>query len=157
MTRRRFWVGAVAVALLVAIASLGTGRTTAAEAGKGKGKGAANATTDTTILFAADGMTPHKVERYAKQGAMPTIKQLMNKGVVGENGLLPAFPPNTGVGWYTLATGTWSSEHGSLNNTFHRPLETGFGDSTSFATPGILRADTLQQATERQGKTVVSM
>ena len=29
------------------------------------------------------------------------------QGVKGQNGLLQGFPPNTGVGWYTLSTGTW--------------------------------------------------
>ncbi len=33
---------------------------------------------------------------------------------------MQAFPPNTGVGWHTMATGTWPGEHGSTNNTFHR-------------------------------------
>ena len=49
---------------------------------------------------------------------MPTFRELMREGVTGDNGLLPGFPPNTGVGWHTLATGTWPSEHGSTNNTY---------------------------------------
>ena len=55
---------------------------------------------------------------------MPTMAELMADGVKGQNGLLQGFPPNTGVGWYTLATGTWPGEHGSTNNTFHRTGET---------------------------------
>ena len=35
-------------------------------------------------------------------------------------GCVQAFPPNTGVGWYTMATGTYPSEHGSTNNTYFR-------------------------------------
>ena len=35
------------------------------------------------------------------------------------NGLLTQAPPNTGAGWYTLATGAWPGVHGSTNNTFH--------------------------------------
>ena len=34
---------------------------------------------------------------------MPTYAQLMADGVRGDNGLTQAFPPNTGVGWYSLA------------------------------------------------------
>jgi 2',3'-cyclic-nucleotide 2'-phosphodiesterase (5'-nucleotidase family)/predicted AlkP superfamily phosphohydrolase/phosphomutase len=112
---------------------------------------------DKVIFFAADGMRPDLVERYADAGAMPTFKELMRKGVRGQNGLLQGFPPNTGVGWYTLATGTWPGEHGSTNNTFHRVGEGNFNNRTSFATTGILQADTIQQAAERAGKTVVSV
>src|ERR1043166_9923344 len=88
--------------------------------------GAATATTaakpsaSRVLLFASDGMRPDLMQTYAAQGAMPTYAQLMSQGVVGANGLEQAFPPNTGVGWYTLMTGTWPSEHGSTNNTFHR-------------------------------------
>jgi 2',3'-cyclic-nucleotide 2'-phosphodiesterase (5'-nucleotidase family)/predicted AlkP superfamily phosphohydrolase/phosphomutase len=148
---RRLYAPLAAAALLVAVAIATTGSATAAQSGK-------QATSENpVVLFAADGMTPHRVARYARLGLMPTMKQLMNTGVVGENGLQQAFPPNTGVGWFTLATGTWPGEHGSMNNTFHRPLETRFTDSTSFAATGILKADTLQQAAERQGKTLVSV
>jgi 2',3'-cyclic-nucleotide 2'-phosphodiesterase (5'-nucleotidase family)/predicted AlkP superfamily phosphohydrolase/phosphomutase len=109
------------------------------------------------VYFAADGMRPDLVDRYSKEGAMPTMKQLMAQGLKGDNGLLQGFPPNTGVGWYTLSTGTWPGEHGSTNNTFHRTGEGNFNNSTSFATPGILQADHIAQAAERSGKTVVSM
>src|SRR5690348_15394856 len=66
-----------------------------------------------TLLFSSDGMRPDLMQRYAAQGAMPTYARLMRDGVIGENGMEQAFPPNTGVGWYTMATGTWPSEHGS--------------------------------------------
>ncbi|MEK7328119.1 MAG: alkaline phosphatase family protein, partial [Chloroflexota bacterium] len=114
-------------------------------------------TADKMIFFASDGMRPDLMERYADEGIMPTYADLLKKGVRGDNGLLQGFPPNTGVGWYTLATGTWPGEHGSTNNTFHRTGESNFNTSTSFALTGILQADTLQQAAERAGKTVVSV
>jgi 2',3'-cyclic-nucleotide 2'-phosphodiesterase (5'-nucleotidase family)/predicted AlkP superfamily phosphohydrolase/phosphomutase len=109
------------------------------------------------VLFASDGMRPDLVEKYAATGAMPELNALLAAGVKGQNGLLQAFPPNTGVGWYTLATGTWPSEHGSTNNTFHRTGESNFNNRTSFATTGILQADTIQQAAERAGRTTVSV
>jgi 2',3'-cyclic-nucleotide 2'-phosphodiesterase (5'-nucleotidase family) len=111
---------------------------------------------DKVIMFAADGMRPDLVDRYAAAGAMPTMASLMRDGVKGQNGLLPGFPPNTGVGWYTLATGTWPSEHGSTNNTFHRTGETNFNNRTSLGA-SILQADTLHQAAERAGKKVASV
>ena len=72
------------------------------------------------VMFASDGMRPDLMEKYAKDGAMPTYKELMKDGITGDNGMTPAFPPNTGVGWYTMATGTYPSEHGSTNNTYFR-------------------------------------
>jgi hypothetical protein len=81
----------------------------------------------------------------------------MTTGLKGQNGLVQAFPPNTGVGWHTLATGTWPGEHGSMNNTYHRVGEGNFNNRTSFATTGALQADHIAQAAERAGKTVVSV
>jgi 2',3'-cyclic-nucleotide 2'-phosphodiesterase (5'-nucleotidase family) len=117
---------------------------------------AGSARTKKAILFAADGMRPDLVERYADKRIMPTFRELLKDGVSGDNGLLQGFPPNTGVGWHTLATGTWPGEHGSTNNTFHR-TGAAFDTTTSFATTGILQADTLLQSAERAGKTVVAM
>jgi 2',3'-cyclic-nucleotide 2'-phosphodiesterase (5'-nucleotidase family)/predicted AlkP superfamily phosphohydrolase/phosphomutase len=109
------------------------------------------------ILFAADGMRPDLVNRYANLGLLPTMRSLMRSGVRGTNGLRQAFPPNTGVGWHTLATGTWPGEHGSTNNTFHRTGDEFTTNRTSFATTGLLQADTILQAAERAGKKVVSV
>jgi hypothetical protein len=108
------------------------------------------------IMFASDGMRPDLVERYSRLGVMPNHKELIRDGVRGRNGLTQGFPPNTGVGWHTLATGTWPGEHGSTNNTFHRTGDA-FNNTTSFATPGILQTDTMLQAAERAGKKVLSM
>jgi 2',3'-cyclic-nucleotide 2'-phosphodiesterase (5'-nucleotidase family) len=112
---------------------------------------------DQVIFFASDGMRPDLVDRYVAEGVMPTYGELIAQGVKGDNGLLQSFPPNTGVGWATLATGTYPSEHGSTNNTFHRTGESNFNNRTSFATTGILQADTIAQAAERAGKQVVAM
>src|SRR5512143_1113637 len=111
---------------------------------------------NSAIFFAADGMRPDLMERYASQGYLPTYSMLMEQGVKGLNGLVQAFPPNTGVGWYTLATGTYPSEHGSTNNTFFRTGDS-FGNRTAAFSNGVLQADTLPEAAERAGKKVVSV
>lgn len=113
--------------------------------------------TDKAILFASDGMRPDLMEGFAAEGVMPTYADLMATGVRGENGLVQAFPPNTGVGWNTLATGTWPGEHGSMNNTYFRTGEGNFNNRTSFATTGALQADHIAQAAERAGKKVVAV
>jgi 2',3'-cyclic-nucleotide 2'-phosphodiesterase (5'-nucleotidase family)/predicted AlkP superfamily phosphohydrolase/phosphomutase len=150
LIRRRIGRFALATFLLVLVASIGS----ATRAGADPTTASIGAK---VILFSADGMRPDYVERYAAAGAMPTMAELLAEGVKGENGLLQGFPPNTGVGWATLATGTWPGEHGSTNNTFHRTGESNFNNSSSGFQTGILQADTIQQAAERAGKTVVSM
>ena len=113
--------------------------------------------TNKVIYFSSDGMRPDLMEQYAAQGAMPTYAALMAAGVRGDNGMVQAFPPNTGVGWYTMMTGTWPSEHGSTNNTYHRTGEGNFNNRTSFSLPGTLQADTLAAAAERAGKKVAQI
>ena len=111
---------------------------------------------DRVVMFSSDGMRPDLMEKYAKAGYMPTYKKLMKHGVTGDNGMLQAFPPNTGVGWYTMATGTYPSEHGSTNNTFFRSGDT-FSNRTSFSAAGVLQADTIANAAERAGKKVAQI
>ena len=111
---------------------------------------------DRVVMFASDGMRPDLMERYAKQGFMPTYKDLMKDGAVGKNGMVQAFPPNTGVGWYTMATGTYPSEHGSTNNTYFRSGDA-FANRTSFSAAGTMQADTIANAAERAGKKVAQI
>ena len=140
----------------IAVAAIGVLVFAGASAGHDDEGESNGARTAKAILFASDGMRPDHVEEYAAKGLMPTFKELMKKGVKGRNGLTQGFPPNTGVGWHTLASGTWPGEHGSTNNTFHRTGDS-FNNSTSFATTGILQADTILQAAERAGKKVMAM
>ena len=125
-------------------------------AGATRSEARAAALTNKAIFFAADGMRPDLMERYAAEGAMPTYAELMATGVRGANGMAQGFPPNTGVGWYTMATGTYPGEHGSTNNTFHRTGEADFNNRTSLGA-SILQADTLHQAAERAGKKVAAI
>ena len=90
------------------------------------------------ILFASDGMRPDLVDRFAASGDMPDLRELSRRGVEGRNGLTQSFPPNTGVGWYSLATGAWPGKHGSTNNTFHQ-TGTDFSRATSFSSPASSR------------------
>ena len=109
------------------------------------------------IFFSSDGMRPDLMEQYAAQGDMPTYAALMAAGVRGDNGMVQAFPPNTGVGWYTMMTGAYPGEHGSTNNTYHRVGEGNFNNRTSFSAAGTLQADTLAAAAERAGKKVAQI
>jgi 2',3'-cyclic-nucleotide 2'-phosphodiesterase (5'-nucleotidase family)/predicted AlkP superfamily phosphohydrolase/phosphomutase len=154
MRTRRFGLAGACMAalgLVLLTAVVVSGGATAASGASGA------ALTSKAVFFASDGMRPDLVDKYAAQGAMPEMAGLMAAGVKGQNGLLQGFPPNTGVGWYTLASGTWPGEHGSTNNTFHRVGEGNFNNRTAFSTNGLIQADTIQQAAERAGKKVVSM
>ena len=54
------------------------------------------------------------------QGLLPGFRDMLGHGAfASRNGLLTQAPPNTGAGWFTLATGAWPGVHGSTNNTFH--------------------------------------
>jgi predicted AlkP superfamily phosphohydrolase/phosphomutase len=108
------------------------------------------------LFFVADGMRPDLMESYAGQGLMPSYLSLMELGVRGDHGLIQAFPPNSGVGWYTLATGAYPAQHGSTNNAFHQVGEN-FNNRISFLMPGVLQADTLALAAERAGRKVAQI
>src|SRR4051794_19173942 len=107
------------------------------------------------VFFASDGMRQDLIEKYLDRKS--TLRTFLKKGVhAAGNGLLTQAPPNTGAGWYSLATGAWPGVHGSTNNTFHINGQP-FGNSTSFSTPGILKAESIAQAAERAGKKVAQV
>ena len=89
---------------------------------------------------------------------MPGFRALLRHGAKASgNGLLTQAPPNTGAGWFTLATGAWPGVAGSTNNTFHVNGQP-FGNSTSaLGSPNVLQAETLAQSAERGGKKVAQI
>jgi hypothetical protein len=112
---------------------------------------------DKLLFFASDGLRQDAVERYADQGAVPGFRDLLRHGAKASgNGLRTQAPPNTGAGWFTLATGAWPGVHGSTNNTFHKNGDT-FANRTAAFDPGVLQAETLAQAAERGGKKVAQI
>jgi 2',3'-cyclic-nucleotide 2'-phosphodiesterase (5'-nucleotidase family) len=109
------------------------------------------------IFFVSDGMRQDLVENYAAQGLLPTIGGMLKNGAkAADGGLLTQAPPNTGSGWFSLATGAWSGVHGSTNNTFQKNGAS-FSTSTSFSAAGVLQAETLAQAAERGDKKVAQI
>ncbi len=119
------------------------------------------------VLYSSDGMRPDLMQRYAGLGLMPTYASLMRGGATGDNGLTQGFPPNTGQGWYTLATGAGPGVHGSTNNTFFDNRQP-FTSSTSFAfhgngaSPGsdptnVLEAQSVASSAELAGKKVAQL
>lgn len=160
MRRLRPWSRSlVALATLSIVASVWVVPVASAHGGGGGSGGSPR--TDTAILFAADGMRQDLVEKYAGQGVMPTMRSFLRHGVKASgHGLLTQAPPNTGAGWYTLATGAWPGVHGSTNNTFHKsgPTSATFGGTRTAAfDPGVLQAESIAQSAERGGLKVAQV
>ena len=113
--------------------------------------------TDKAVFFAADGLRQDIVARYAAQGVMPTMRDFLRNGTFASgNGLLTQAPPNTGAGWYTLATGAWPGAHASTNNTFHRNGQP-FANRTAAFDAGVLQAESIAQSAERAGLKVAQV
>jgi 2',3'-cyclic-nucleotide 2'-phosphodiesterase (5'-nucleotidase family) len=114
--------------------------------------------TGKAVFFASDGLRQDLVKRYAAKGLMPTMKSFLKKGShASGNGMLTQAPPNTGAGWYTLATGAWPAVHGSMNNTFHKNGDPFAGTRTAAFDPGVLQAESIAQAAERDGLKVAQV
>ena len=109
------------------------------------------------VFFASDGLRQDLVAKYADQGLMPTMRSFLRNGVRATgNGMLTQAPPNTGAGWYSLATGAWPGVHGSTNNTFHKNGDA-FGNRTTAFDAGVLQAESIAQAAERDGLKVAQV
>jgi 2',3'-cyclic-nucleotide 2'-phosphodiesterase (5'-nucleotidase family)/predicted AlkP superfamily pyrophosphatase or phosphodiesterase len=109
------------------------------------------------VFFASDGLRQDLVTKYADQGLMPTMADFLKKGTSATgNGMLTQAPPNTGAGWYTLATGAWPGVTGSTNNTFHKNGDS-FANRTAAFDPNVLQAESIAQSAERGGLKVAQV
>jgi hypothetical protein len=139
----------VVAALLGAMLTVAT-RTNPAAAAKPK---------QPVLLFVADGMRQDIIARYAaEKNGVPTLARLLKDGASAtDGGMRTQAPPNTGSGWFTIATGAWPGVHGSTNNTFHVNGQP-FGNSTSaLGSPNVLQAESIAQSAERAGKKVAQI
>src|SRR6185503_9154197 len=116
------------------------------------------------VFFTSDGLRQDLVVKYAAQGVMPTMSGFLKGGVSASgNGLLTEAPPNTGAGWYSLATGAWPGVHGSTNNTFHINGQPAVGTTPGFAVrttafdPNVLQVESIAQSAERGGLKVAQV
>jgi 2',3'-cyclic-nucleotide 2'-phosphodiesterase (5'-nucleotidase family) len=109
------------------------------------------------VLFAADGLRQDLVAAYAARGDLPTMASFLKKGTVGSGqGMRTQAPPNTGAGWYSVATGASPGVTGSTNNTFHINGAP-FANRTAAFDPGVLQAETIAQSAERGGLKVAQV
>ncbi len=137
-------------ALVLALSQLG-GATAEAHAS------APAAPSDKAVYFVADGLREDAVKSYVNHGLLKTMGRFLHDGTYATgNGLLTQAPPNTGAGWYTLATGAWPGIHGSTNNTFHKSGAP-FANRTSAFDSGVLQVESLAQSAERGGLKVAQV
>ena len=152
MTRLRFRLGAFA-SMLAILAALVPAATVAAP----PGPSGASPGSDKAVFFVSDGMRQDLVAQYAAQGLMPTMASFLKKGThAADGGLLTQAPPNTGAGWYSLATGAWPGVTGSTNNTFHINGAS-FSSRTGSFDSGVLQAESIAQSAERGGLKVAQV
>ena len=110
------------------------------------------------LFFASDGMRQDLVEKYAQEGVVPGFQDLLRRGVkASDNGLLTQAPPNTGAGWFTLASGAWPAVTGSTNNTFHINSAAFNTSTAAFGATNVLQAETIAQSAERGGLKVAQI
>jgi hypothetical protein len=90
----------VALAAVVALAPvLAVLPATAGQAAPSGADDARHKPSDRAVFFTSDGLRQDLVRRYAAQGVMPTMRDLLREGVSASgNGLLTQAPPNTGAG-----------------------------------------------------------
>ena len=116
------------------------------------------AVTASSCSIASDGLRQDAVAKYADKGLVPGFRDMLKHGAyASNNGLLTQAPPNTGAGWFTLATGTWPGVHGSTNNTFHINGSTFANSTAAFGATNVLQAESIAQSAERGGKKVAQI
>lgn len=160
-SRRRSTAVAAALALAVSGVALtaGAGQANPGRTGTVQVTAAtqSGSSTDKAVFFASDGLRQDLVEKYADKGLLPTMASFLRTGTRAKgDGMLTQAPPNTGAGWYTLATGAWPGVHGSTNNTFHKNGDV-FTNRTAAFDSGVLQAETIAQAAERGGLKVAQV
>ncbi|MET0145319.1 MAG: 5'-nucleotidase C-terminal domain-containing protein [Ilumatobacteraceae bacterium] len=155
-TRRRI-IGSVAVAGAVAVMVPWGSASVGASITAPPAQTVSGELSDKMLYFAADGLVQDRVEDFAKQGLVPGFADMLKNGTSASNGgLLTQAPPNTGAGWFTLATGAWPGQAGSTNNTFHINGQP-FANRTAAFDTGVLQAETIAQAAERGGLKVAQI
>ncbi|MGH9227308.1 MAG: 5'-nucleotidase C-terminal domain-containing protein [Acidimicrobiales bacterium] len=153
--RSRRFASLIVVALLTGL--LATPAAAVPAGGSGTKAAAAKPPAAKAVFFASDGLRQDLVQKYAGAGVMPTMADFLKKGASATGGgLLTQAPPNTGAGWYSLATGAWPGVHGSTNNTFHINGQP-FGNRTSAFDPNVLQVESIAQSAERDGLKVAQV
>jgi len=71
------------------------------------------------LVFVSDGMRQDLARQFVDEGGLPHLRQAFLQGATTPNGMTPAVPPNSAVGWSTLLTGAGAGTTGITNNVYH--------------------------------------
>lgn len=106
------------------------------------------------MIIGLDSIVPDLIVRLAKEGTLPVMKKLMEKGVFGEG--FATHPTLTGSNWTSIVSGTWPGTHGATCMWTHfrgEPLNrvrSSFLSTTSFC-------ERLWETGERMGRKSILM
>ncbi|MHB1414111.1 MAG: alkaline phosphatase family protein, partial [Chloroflexota bacterium] len=105
------------------------------------------------MLLGIDSPIVPRLYQWAKEGKLPHLQGLIERGVYAPNCLVP-HPTITPPNWTTLATGAWPGTHGITDFDVHLP-----GDPLNVVHKGFtaedVLAETLWEAVTRAGKRAV--
>lgn len=73
------------------------------------------------LLIGVDQAIPYLIDKFAEEGIIPNIKNLIDNGVKGEAYSCP--PCDTPTNWSTIATGATTAVHGATSFYMHKPGE----------------------------------
>ena len=102
------------------------------------------------LFLGIDSPVAPTVYKWAREGKLPALKKLIDRGVYCENGLVP-FPTITPPNWTSIATGAWPGTHGITDFEMHVPGTPLDQTHQGFDSREIM-AETLWEAGERAGK-----
>jgi predicted AlkP superfamily phosphohydrolase/phosphomutase len=91
-----------------------------------------------------------RLYKWAKDGQLPALQKLMEKGTFARNCLVP-FPTITPPNWTTIVTGAWPMTHGITDFDVFLPGDPLDQTHQGFESKDVL-AETIWHAAERQGK-----
>ncbi|MCD6380696.1 MAG: alkaline phosphatase family protein [Candidatus Odinarchaeota archaeon] len=101
-----------------------------------------------TLVLGIDGLWLDLVIKYVKEGKIPNIAKLVNRGVSGE--MLPLPPCDTPTNWVCLSTGATPGTHGAIGFNVHLPGEP--VDSVHVPDTNLITAEFVWNVAEREGK-----
>lgn len=102
------------------------------------------------LLLGLDALVPTTTERFLREGVMPHLARLLERGILTR--IRPVIPAQTPTNWDTLATGATPGTHGVVQWGSHIPGEPVWEYHRADAfTAGLCRAEYLWEAAARQG------
>lgn len=112
--------------------------------------------TDKLLLLGIDGMDPRFASRLVREGKMPNLKKLMDRGACRDDlMMLGANPTITPPMWATLATGAYPMTHGIMD--YNLSAEDDKDITIGAFSSRFLKAEPLWNVTAEEGKKTLVM